>query len=865
MNFKSALCSRRKTASSHSYNPTDKILIGEFVSFSLVNFTVPEFKDRLKQGASSPLNSNIIHKNYQHVLAFVFAINKINKDAELLPNTTLESRIYRNGFYPRQTCDNTLHLLFMEKGDPPNYSCVREDKLMAVVGGLTSQNSIQMANVFNTYKIPQLSYGFTDPALKDKIQFPSFYRMVPNEDTQSAGIVQLSKHFSWNWIGFMVSDDDGGETFLRTLRPKFLQSKICIAWTLVIPRMSDFSPDEILLAKLSIISSTLSLSDSNVILVYGNQQSLELLRIHLHISELYYMEPVERVWIITAEWDYTFVWSGKQFTTKTLNGTLSFTLHTNRVPAFQDFLKHINPHKAVVPFIQEFWFTAFHCSFPQYEAYTPGKETCTGEEKLESLPGSTFEMEMSGQSYNIYNAVYAVAHALHAMDLLTAKQKSRGDVGRWTLWNVQPWQLHCFLRGIHFNNSAGEKIHFDEKGALARGYDLINLVTFPNGSFQRVQIRRLDARVSPEEAFTINASAIVWNHKFNQVQPHSTCVESCHPGQSMAIQQGKQTCCYDCMVCAQGRISIQRDADQCELCPEDQYPNKKQDQCIPREIIYLSYMEPLGVALASLALVLSAVTAVVMGTFSLHWDTPIVKANNWSITCALLCSLLLCFLCSFLFIGRSGKVTCLLKQNLFGFVFSTAVACVLAKTITVVLAFMATKPGNSMRKWVGRRLAVSVICLCSFIQAVICVVWLATSPPFPEVDMHSQIDAIIVQCNEGSALMFYLVLGYMGFLATISFTVAFLARKLPDTFNEAKLITFSMLVFCSVWVSFVPTYLSTKGKYMVAVEVFSILASGTGLLGCIFLPKCYVIIFRPELNSREQLVRKRNSDEKIVM
>ncbi|XP_062992890.1 vomeronasal type-2 receptor 26-like [Elgaria multicarinata webbii] len=804
----------------------------------------------------------IVPKKYQQIVAFAFAIKEINENPKILPNLTLGFRIYDSYDNARRTYHATMLLISLVDRLVPNYMCNIQNNLIAVIGGLDPEISLHVANILDIYKIPQLIYG-TAPVMNDKTPGLSFYQMVPQEALQNEGILSLLLHFRWTWIGLVYIDNDNGERFVQTVSPVFSQRGICFAFIEKIPKLTYITEIYGMLEKGAKIYDKLVDRKANVVVVHAESYSSAIFKHLPYISQRAHRtnEIKGKVWITTAQMEISSFPYQKNWDADLFQGVLSFRMHFNDLPGFKSFVGNRNPFSTKGDgFIRDFWQQAFQCIFPDTAEDDMEVEVCTGRERLESLPGCFFETTMTGQSYSIYTAVYAVAHALHALhDMSSTKDKHRAmmDIKRNSLQNDQWWQLHQFLRGISFNGSAQNEVFFNENGEVVAGLDVTNLKIFSNETFLQVKVGRMDLQASPDQAFTIDEDAIIWHSWFNQTRPHSVCTESCHPGSSRRVKEGEPNCCFDCIPCPEGKISNQEDMNDCNKCSDKDYPSKNRDFCIPRTLTFLSYEEPLGLSLAFFALSFSLITALVMGMFVKHHSTPIVKANNQILTYTLLISLLLCFLCTLLFIGRPQKRTCLLRQTAFAIIFSMAVSSVLAKTIMVVLAFMATKPGSKMRKWLGKELAISIVLSCSLIQTGICTVWLGTFPPFPDVDMHSVAEEIVLECNEGSVSMFYCALGYMGFLAFISFTVAFLSRKLPGSFNESKFITFSMLVFCSVWLSFVPSYLSTKGKNTVAVEIFSILASSAGLLSCIFFPKCYIIVLRPELNNREQLIRRK--------
>ncbi|KAF7235413.1 hypothetical protein EYD10_17764 [Varanus komodoensis] len=895
-----------------SYHRLGDPLIGGIISAGLLDFWKFEL---FNTHPPIILPSYGGYMNYWNVLSYLFAVREVNQSPGLLHNLSLGYSIHNNYLDPRLTWDALLDVLSPGQTNVPNYSCGRQTLPLAFLEGANSEISTQIAAMLGIYKVPQVSHAFSSHTLGDKTQFPFSYPIVPKEPTQYQGITRLLLHFRWTLVGLAAADTDSGGRCMTALTAELTRSGVCVVFTQYISsekrnvqlhRGTLFQSSGKANAFVYCAETSTFLEGIYQIQTYSDYLrepqtgkvwittaawdfTLELVTHvpseNIHGIFSFLLQKNERKAIDRFFWRFTmfieqtvreaFLCSSSQKAltvkgqTKCMEREYWGALSQGEAERILSLDSHVI-HNSILSMAQ-----VLDAAFSS----TSRRTRQEGGDRLGTWRLQPWQLHPFLKDPQFYNASLLdgaywdrngelvadldIVHwvvfpnmSLHRRKIGSFERRGLGDLTVTIDEDAAKWpkQINKGFLGNNQNlelnpDIDGKPMELIEGWGYVRiispqqhpGCSILHHLKYPDFLHGQPHIERITViqaggigqLLCPHQQMSMVK---------NKLLPHK---QRALPTQSRAHGPGREW-----------SLPFLADAEQCSRCPEDQHPNKDQTGCIPKDVTYLTNKEPLGITLACFSLLLSLTTGVVLGIFIKFLETPVVKANNRDLSYALLVSLLLSFLSCFLFIGQPRSTTCLLRQTAFSIIFSVAVSSLLAKTITVVLAFLATKPGNRVRGWLGRGLASSIVICCSSVPVLLCTFWLATSPPFPDTDMHSQARQIILQCNEGSVAMFYAALGYMGFLATVCFTVAFLARKLPGAFNEAKLITFSMLVFCSVWVSFVPTYLSTKGKYMVAVQVFSILASSAGLLGCIFLPKCYIILLRPDLNTKEHLTTK---------
>uniref|UniRef100_A0A665TMY9 Olfactory receptor C family, x3 n=1 Tax=Echeneis naucrates TaxID=173247 RepID=A0A665TMY9_ECHNA len=733
------------------------------------------------------------------IQTMTFAVKEINKRRDLLPQLKL-------GFHIRDSCDDipvSLRAsLLLVNGQPERDPRVKiEDKDKGV--------------------------GRTINGTNLDCQFPTFMRTMPSDAFQIRALARLVSYFGWTWVGLIGVESDYAHFAIQLFLQESVQYGVCAAYTHFYP---------------------VSLTQYRCYVYTSNNKTENKMQGILREVRRWNITGLQ--WIASEAWaTATLLWA--RFG-DLLKGTLGFAIRrADVIPGLKQHLTSLKPsniyHSA---FLTEYWEETFNCRLngsvnSHFHGISNNLERlpCKGTENLDDVYSPYSDVTQLRVSYNVYKAVYLVAHALQDMNNCKVGQGPFLDSTCADPKNFKPWQVRQI------------PVNFDQNGDPIAYYDLMNWQRAPDGSLHLIKVGFYDASSPAGHHLVINDSLIQW--PVGKQASRSVCSDSCPPGSRITRRKGEPICCFDCVPCAEGEVSNQTGVlCSCFRCSEDTWPNKARDLCLPKTIEYLSYHELMGMLLCAASVLGACISLSILAIFFIHKDTPLVRANNMELSFLLLLFLAVCFLVSLLFIGEPSDWLCRVRYPAFGISFALCISCLLAKTAVVLVAFRSTMPGSNVMKWFGPNQQRANDLIPPSAQVIICLIWLLSGPPHANSnsDYHSAI--IIIECVTGSEAGFWCVLGYIGVLACMCFLMAFLARKLPDNFNEAKFITFSMLIFFAVWMTFIPVYVSTAGKYTVAVHVFAILASAFGLVFCIFAPKCYIIIVKPEKNNKKSMMQR---------
>uniref|UniRef100_H2ZY58 Receptor ligand binding region domain-containing protein n=1 Tax=Latimeria chalumnae TaxID=7897 RepID=H2ZY58_LATCH len=387
-----------------------------------------------------PQNCTIfISRYYRWIQAMIFVIEEINQDSNLLPNITLGYRIYDSCHLTSSALEGTMWLITGQAEPVPNYRCASRTPLAAVVGDALSATAIPMATLLGVYRYPQISYTAGADILSDKNQFPSFFRTIADGNIRSRSIAKLLVHFGWTWVGILVEDTDFGELTTQNLKLEIGKTDICIGFSEIVPTF--YSP-----ARINYIVDVVKTSSVNAIVIVCADTYIVPL-----MEEMSRQSITGKIWIVTESSSTSAVFM-KSHLARTFSGTIGIATHKANIPGFKEFLLNLHPFTSQNNlYIDIFWEHVFGCKWPNPDTshatdeLETGTRLCTGTEKLNSIDISFLDVSELRFTYNVYNAVYAVAHALH--DLYTCKA-GEGPFANGTCADIhdfEPWQVKVSL------------------------------------------------------------------------------------------------------------------------------------------------------------------------------------------------------------------------------------------------------------------------------------------------------------------------------------------------------------------------------------------------------------------------------------
>ncbi|XP_045549118.1 metabotropic glutamate receptor 4 [Salmo salar] len=791
-------------------------------------------------------------KGIHRLEAMLFALDRINNDHELLPNITLGARIL-------DTCSRDTHALeqsltfvqaLIEKdgtdikclsGGPPIIT--KPERVVGVIGASASSVSIMVANILRLFRIPQVSYASTAPELSDNTRYDFFSRVVPPDTYQAQAMVDIVKAMRWNYVSTVASEGNYGESGVDAFIQKSREDGgVCISQSVKIPREPKLGEFDKVIRRLS------ENPNARVVILFANEDDIRrILQAAKKANQTGHF-----IWVGSDSWGSKISPILNQ--EEMAEGAVTILPKRQSIRGFDRYFisRTLDNNRRNIWFA-EFWENNFQCKLSRHALKKgSGIKKCTNHERI----GKDSSYEQEGKVQFVVDAVYAMAHALHNMH----KELCPGKVGLCSkMETINGTMLLKFIRNVNFTGIAGTPVIFNVNGDAPGRYEIYQYQMKHNTTEYKIIGHWADQ-------LHLDTKEMRWPGGTWQV-PQSICSQPCQPGERKKTVKGVP-CCWHCERC--DGYQYQADTYSCKLCRFDLRPNENHTACEAIPIVKLEWSSPWAVIPVLIAVLGIMATMFVVATFIRYNDTPIVKASGRELSYVLLTGIFLCYATTFLMISAPDVGICSLRRIFLGLGMSISYAALLTKTNRIYRIFEQGKMSVSAPRFISPASQLVITFSLISVQLLGVCIWFGVDPSQAIIDYEDQrtsnpdMSRGVLKCDI-SDLSLICLLGFSMLLMVTCTVYAIKTRGVPETFNEAKPIGFTMYTTCIVWLAFIPIFFgtshSTEKMYIQTTTLtISVSLSASVSLGMLYMPKVYVVLFHPEQN-----VPKRKRSLKAVV
>ena len=759
---------------------------------------------------------------FQYLTAMLYAIENINNDSTLLPGISLGARIY-------DTCRSQTIGADRAK-DIIKYTLVHQGNgsspLVGVIGPFTSDVSIAVAPLLRVFGIPQISYGSTSVDLSNKEVYPTFFRTVPPDSFQAEAIVDILKHFHWNYVLTINSEGNYGETGIENFRLAAKRKGICIAASAKIPKLArNFDYDTIMKNCLQPIYRRVK-----VIVLYSTQD--ESRRI-LHAA------------MKNGRGRFTWIgsngWSNRADVTRdheeVSDGSLTVNHLEGKVKGFRNFLMQLSPEQSNNPWIEEYWQTLFACRLIKAKTVLNFSRVCREDE--------TYQNHLNMAPVRVVvNAVYAVAHALHNMQQTLCPNATGFCKGLKEHLMIPGAQLVKHLKNVTFKDaSLNFTFKFNQNQELNGNYTIMNFRRSNSGEYHYYSVGSWGGFLSKDGTISgnllIKDTNIYWaNASLNP--PTSICSYPCKGTETKVPKTINPSCCWTCRKCKLYSIIVN---GTCLVCPLGYLPNANLSQCMKIPLVFPRFTDSASIGFLCLTCFGLGSTFTIAAFFVKHKDHKVVKAAGKEISSILTAGITACYLATIPYLTEPTDISCGVRQFTGSVCFTLCYAPVLMQTNRIYRIFNAAKRSVARPSFISPRSQVLITLGAISIQLLLTTIRVISAPPH-KIEVYPNRHTAYLDCNLDNYSI-GINLSYNLFLMLFCTLFAFKTRNFPRNFNEAKYIGITLYLTCSVWLVFLPSYFNAADvfwKTYLFCCVFTFV--GTITLCGLFLPKVFVILCR---------------------